>query len=154
MITLSFCVFQPKRRENGELNKAKEGMMDLLTNAFGIHERALGVRSQRMEVLARNIANADTPNYKAEELDFKAMLKETQREYIAATHEKHFAALQEQPDNGMRYRVPFNSSFDGNTVEINVEQANFGKAAADYQTTLSFLENRISGLRKAIKGEW
>jgi|LauGreDrversion4_1035100.scaffolds.fasta_scaffold09031_1 flagellar basal-body rod protein FlgB len=153
MITLSFCVFQPKRRENGELNKAKEGMMDLLTNAFGIHERALGVRSQRMEVLARNIANADTPNYKAEELDFKAMLKETQREYIAATHEKHFAALQEQPDNGMRYRVPFNSSFDGNTVEINVEQANFGKAAADYQTTLSFLENRISGLRKAIKGE-
>ena len=153
MITLSFCVFQPKRRENGELNKAKEGMMDLLTNAFGIHERALGVRSQRMEVLARNIANADTPNYKAEELDFKAMLKETQREYIAATHEKHFAALQEQPDNGMRYRVPFNSSFDGNTVEINVEQASFGKAAADYQTTLSFLENRISGLRKAIKGE-
>jgi flagellar basal-body rod protein FlgB len=107
-------------------------MMDLLTNAFGIHERALGVRSQRMEVLARNIANADTPNYKAEELDFKAMLKET---------------------HGMRYRVPFNSSFDGNTVEINVEQANFGKAAADYQTTLNFLENRISGLRKAIKGE-
>ena len=153
MITLSFCVFQPKRRENGELNKAKEGMMDLLTNAFGIHESALGVRSQRMEVLARNIANADTPNYKAEELDFKAMLKETQREYIAATHEKHYAALEEQPDNGMRYRVPFNSSFDGNTVEINVEQANFGKAAADYQTTLSFLENRISGLRKAIKGE-
>jgi flagellar basal-body rod protein FlgB len=153
MITQSFCVFQPKRRENGELNKAKEGMMDLLTNAFGIHERALGVRSQRMEVLARNIANADTPNYKAEELDFKAMLKETQREYIAATHEKHYAALEEQPDNGMRYRVPFNSSFDGNTVEINVEQANFGKAAADYQTTLSFLENRISGLRKAIKGE-
>jgi len=127
--------------------------MDLLTNAFGIHERALAVRSQRMEVLARNIANADTPNYKAEELDFKAMLKETQREYIAATHEKHFAALEEQPDNGMRYRVPFNSSFDGNTDEINVEQANFGKAAADYQTTLSFLENRISSIRKAIKGE-
>ena len=146
-------MFQPKRRENGELNKAKEGMMDLLNNAFGIHERALGVRSQRMEVLARNIANSDTPNYKAEELDFKAMLKETKREYINATHEKHFAGLQEQPDNGMRYRVPFNSSFDGNTVEISVEQANFGKAAADYQTTLSFLENRISGLRKAIRGE-
>jgi flagellar basal-body rod protein FlgB len=146
-------VFQPKRRENGELNKAKEGMMDLFNNAFGIHERALGVRSQRMEVLARNIANSDTPNYKAEELDFKAMLKETKREYINATHEKHFAGLQEQPDNGMRYRVPFNSSFDGNTVEISVEQANFGKAAADYQTTLSFLENRISGLRKAIRGE-
>ena len=127
--------------------------MDLLTNAFGIHERALGVRSQRMEVLARNIANADTPNYKAEELDFKAMLKETSREYISATHAKHYAALEEQPDDGKRFRVPFNSTFDGNTVEISVEQAQFGQAAADYQTTLNFLENRISGIRKALKGE-
>jgi len=127
--------------------------MDLFTQAFGIHERALGVRSQRMEVLSRNIANADTPNYKAEELDFKAMLKETTREYISATHAKHYAAIEEQPDNGKRYRVPFNSSFDGNTVEISVEQAQFGQAAAEYQTTLSFLENRISGIRKALKGE-
>ena len=127
--------------------------MDLLTNAFGIHERALGVRSQRMEVLARNIANADTPNYKAEELDFKAMLKETSREYISATHAKHYAALEEQPDDGKRFRVPFNSSFDGNTVEISVEQAQFGQAAADYQTTLNFLENRIGGIRKALKGD-
>ena len=127
--------------------------MNLFAGAFGIHERALGVRSQRLEVLSRNIANADTPNYKAEELDFKAMLKETTREYLSATNAKHYAAIEEQPDNGRRYRVPFNSSFDGNTVEINVEQAQFGQAAADYQTTLNFLENRISGIRKALKGE-
>jgi flagellar basal-body rod protein FlgB len=127
--------------------------MNLFAGAFGIHERALGVRSQRLEVLSRNIANADTPNYKAEELDFKAMLKETSRDYITATHNKHYAALEEQPDDGKRFRVPFNSSFDGNTVEINVEQANFGQAAADYQTTLNFLENRIGGIRKALKGE-
>ena len=127
--------------------------MDLLAGAFGIHERALGVRSQRLEVLSRNIANADTPNYKAEELDFKAMLKETSREYLTATNAKHYAAIEEQPDNGKRFRVPFNSSFDGNTVEINVEQAQFGQAAAEYQTTLNFLENRISGIRKALKGE-
>ena len=127
--------------------------MDLLTNAFGIHERALGVRSQRMEVLARNIANADTPNYKAEELDFKAMLKEAGKEYLNATHDKHYSALAEAPDNGMRFRVPFNSSFDGNTVEINVEQAQYGKAAADYQATLNFLESRVSGLRKALRGD-
>jgi len=127
--------------------------MDLLSGAFGIHERALGVRSQRLEVLSRNIANADTPNYKAEELDFKAMLKETSREYISATHAKHYAALEEQPDDGKRFRVPFNSSFDGNTVEISVEQAQFGQAAAEYQTTLNFLENRIGGIRKALKGE-
>ena len=127
--------------------------MDLLSGALGIHERALGVRSQRLEVLYRNIANADTPNYKAEELDFKAMLKETSREYISATHSKHYAALEEQPDDGKRFRVPFNNTFDGNTVEISVEQAQFGQAAAEYQTTLNFLENRIGGIRKALKGE-
>ena len=127
--------------------------MDVFSDAFGIHERALGVRSQRMEVLARNIANADTPNYKAQDVDFKAMLKEAKTEYLTATNEKHFAGLQEAPDDGMRYRTPFNSSFDGNTVEMNVEQAQYGKAATDYQSTLQFLQDRISGMRKALRGE-
>ena len=127
--------------------------MNLLSNAFGIHEQALQVRSQRLEVLARNIANADTPNFKAQDLDFKAMLKEAKTEYLTATNEKHYAGLQEAPDNGMRYRTPFNSSFDGNTVEMNVEQAQYGKAASEYQATLQFLENRIGGLRKAMRGE-
>ena len=127
--------------------------MNLFQSALGIHERALGVRSQRMEVIARNIANADTPNYKAQDVDFKAMLKELKTEYVTATHEKHFMGIQEAPDNGMRFRVPFNSSFDGNTVEINVEQAQYGKAASDYQATLQFLENRIGSIRKALKGE-
>ena len=128
-------------------------MMDILNSAFGIHEQALKVRSQRMEVFARNIANADTPNYKAQDLDFKAMLKEVKKDYLTATHDKHFAAVADAPDNGMRYRTPFNSSFDGNTVEISVEQAQFGKAAGDYQATLQFLENRIGGIRKALRGE-
>jgi flagellar basal-body rod protein FlgB len=127
--------------------------MDVFKSAFGIHERALGVRSQRMEVLARNIANADTPNYKAQDVDFKAMLKEAKTEYLTATNDKHYAGLQEAPDNGMRFRTPFNSSFDGNTVEMNVEQAQYGKAASEYQATLQFLESRISGLRKAMRGE-
>ena len=127
--------------------------MDVFQTAFGIHERALGVRGQRREVLARNSANADTPNYKAQDVEFKAMLKEAKTEYLTATNEKHFAGLQEAPDNGMRYRTPFNSSFDGNTVEMNVEQAQYGKAASEYQATLQFLENRISGMRKAMRGE-
>jgi flagellar basal-body rod protein FlgB len=53
----------------------------------------------------------------------------------------------------MRYRTPFNASVDGNTVELTVEQSKYGKAAADYQATLSFLENRVSSIRKALKGE-
>jgi len=61
--------------------------------------------------------------------------------------------MPESTDGGMKYRVPFNVSFDGNTVEMNVEQAQYGKAAADYQATLNFLENKISGMRKALRGE-
>jgi len=135
------------------LAKKEHEKMNLLSNAFGIHERALSVRSQRMEVLARNIANADTPNYKAQDIDFKAMLQDVKTEYLNATNDKHYAGIQDAPDDGMRYRIPYNSSFDGNTVEISLEQAQFGKAAGDYQATLQFLENRIGGIRKALKGE-
>ena len=127
--------------------------MNMIDSALGVHAQALGLRSQRMEVLSKNLANADTPNFKAQDVDFKAMLKELKTEYVTATHEKHFMGIKEAPDNGMRFRVPFNSSFDGNTVEINVEQAQYGKAASDYQATLQFLENRIGSIRKALKGE-
>ena len=54
---------------------------------------------------------------------------------------------------GLMYRTPFNTAFDGNTVELNVEQAKYGKSAADYQATLNFLEQRVSGIRKALRGE-
>jgi flagellar basal-body rod protein FlgB len=135
------------------LVKKEHEKMNLLSDAFGIHEKALSVRSQRMEVLARNIANADTPNYKAQDIDFKAMLQDVKTDYLNATNEKHYAGIQDAPDDGMRYRIPYNSSFDGNTVEISLEQAQFGKAAGDYQATLQFLENRIGGIRKALKGE-
>ena len=129
--------------------------MNLLNQALGVHEQALNVKSQRLEVLAQNIANADTPNYKSRDIDFKAVMKETQLQGVAmqATNKGHFAVGQELNPDGMRYRIPFNTSFDGNTVEMSVEQANYGKAAADYQATLNFLENRVSGIRKALRGD-
>ncbi len=129
--------------------------MDVLSNALGIHEKALRVRNQRMEVLARNIANDDTPHFKARDLDFKAvMAKFEPQDLMANTHGTHFDFSDDvNDDNGMRYRTPFNASIDGNTVELTVEQAKYGKAAADYQATLSFLENRVSSIRKALKGE-
>jgi len=127
--------------------------MSLLDSALGVHAQALAVRSQRVEVLARNIANADTPNFKAQDLDFKQVLKSAQAGDIQTTNSRHIAAMPESTDGGMKYRVPFNVSFDGNTVEMNVEQAQYGKAAADYQATLNFLENKISGMRKALRGE-
>ena len=127
--------------------------MDLIDKALGVHSQALAVRSQRMEVLARNIANADTPNFKARELDFRRVLKDSQTESLQTTHSNHIAQSDNRSDDALMYRVPFNVAFDGNTVELNVEQAQYGKSAADYQATLNFLEQRISGVRKALRGE-
>ncbi len=129
--------------------------MDLLNRIFGVHEPALQARARRLEVLAQNIANADTPNYKARDLDFKAALSQAGASDTAmrTTRAAHFTVGQELPPDDMRFRVPFNTSFDGNTVEMSVEQAQYGKAAADYQATLSFLESRVSGLRKALRGD-
>lgn len=127
--------------------------MNLFSNAFGIHEKALQVRSQRMEVLARNIANADTPNFKAQDLDFRQLLQGAQDSNLQLTKAGHTNQTPEDSRNGLKYRVPYNTSFDGNTVELPVEQAKYGQYAADYQTTLSILENRIGGIRKALRGE-
>lgn len=127
--------------------------MNMIDRAFGVHEQALGMRSQRMEVLARNVANADTPQFKAQDIDFKKVLQDTQSAALQTTHSNHLSTDQTQLANGLMYRVPFNVAFDGNTVELAVEQAKYGQSAADYQTTLSILENRISGIRKALRGD-
>lgn len=127
--------------------------MNMIDRAFGVHEQALGMRSQRMEVLARNIANADTPQFKAQDIDFRKVLKDTQTSALQTTHSNHVSTDQTDPKNGLMYRVPFNVAFDGNTVELPVEQAKYGQSAADYQATLSILESRISGIRKALRGD-
>jgi flagellar basal-body rod protein FlgB len=130
-------------------------MMRILEGSLGLHEQALGLRSRRLEVLARNIANADTPHYKAQDLDFQALLSRVESEpsAMSVTHANHFPVGDTAGVDPLRFRIPFNTSMDGNTVEMSVEQAHYGKAAADYQATLSFLENRVSGLRKALRGD-
>ena len=108
---------------------------------FGVHGAALEVRSQRMGVLASNIANASTPGFKARDVDFQAAL----------------SAVEQQGDTGMatamRYRVPNQPSMDGNTVDLSAEQTAFAENAVQYQTTLSFLNGRIGQLTRALKGE-
>jgi len=108
-----------------------------------------------MEVLAQNIANADTPNYKARDIDFRSVLAEagTLSTSMKTTNARHLPDGEMPGADGMRYRMPFNTAMDGNTVEMSVEQAQYGKAAAEYQATLSFLENRISSARKALRGD-
>ena len=127
--------------------------MNMIDNALGVHAQALGLRSKRMEVLARNIANADTPHYKAKDIDFRSVLKQTREDALQTTSNMHMALPMEESLGGEKYRIPFNAAFDGNTVELNVEQAKFGQIAADYQATLNILENRVSGIRRALRGD-
>jgi len=127
--------------------------MNMIDNALGVHAQALGLRSKRMEVLARNIANADTPHFKAKDIDFKSVLKQSREDALNTTNNSHIGLPIEENPGGEKFRVPFNASFDGNTVELNVEQAKFGQIAADYQATLNILENRVSGIRRALRGD-
>ena len=127
--------------------------MNFIDRAFSLNEKSLNVRAQRMELLSRNIANADTPHFKAQDIDFKSIMKTASEGAVVTTNANHLTEAPDQTSDGVKYRIPFNVSFDGNTVELPVEQAKFGQYAADYQTTLSILENRISGIRKALRGD-
>jgi flagellar basal-body rod protein FlgB len=128
-------------------------MMKIFDTAFGIHEKALNLRAQRMEVISKNIANADTPGFKARDIDFKNVLNNVERAgTMQTTHAKHIGQAANAGSN-MVYTVPFNTALDGNTVDISVEHAKYGKAAAEYQATLRFIEGNIAGVRKALRGE-
>ena len=110
---------------------------------FGIHGAALTLRSQRLNLLASNIANAATPGYRARDIDFNQALNLASRGYSA----------DRAGTEAMAYRVPLSPSIDGNTVELNTEQTLFAENAMQYRTTLSFLEGRISTIRRALKGD-
>lgn len=112
---------------------------------FGVHGSALAVRSQRMGVLASNIANASTPGYKAKDIDF--------RQALDAIENGGGVRGAGSIDEAVKYRVPLQSSIDGNTVELSTEQTAFAENAVAYQTTLAFLNGRISTLTRALKGE-
>jgi flagellar basal-body rod protein FlgB len=127
--------------------------MSIFDSALSTHGKSLAANSQRVEVLAQNIANADTPNFKAREIDFKKIFRNASEDTMQTTNRKHMALPIDDSGDGMMYRIPFNVAFDGNTVELNVEQAQYGKAAAQYQATVNFLQDEISGLRKAMRGE-
>lgn len=128
--------------------------MDMLDKYFGVHGQALELRSKRLELLASNIANAATPGYKARDIDFASQLKAAESgSSLAATRAGHIALGAGGAAGGAMYRIPTQSSLDGNTVELSVEQTRFGENAVQYQTTLSFLNSRISSLMRAMKGD-
>ena len=126
-----------------------------LDDVFGIHEQALRLRGQRSEVLASNLANADTPGYKARDFDFQAMLRKEMQPPVrlASTHSGHIKTDSAVvASTQMGYRIPQQPSLDGNTVEVEREQTEFSANAMRYQASLRFLDGRIKGLMLAIKG--
>ena len=128
--------------------------MPSFTEHLGFHASALQLRSRRNEMLASNIANAATPNFKARDIDFDTELKRINKiGNVETTNNSHFASIQKRIGKDSVYRLPIHPSLDGNTVEMAVEQMQFSENVMRYQTTLSFLNNKISGLRSAIKGE-
>lgn len=127
-----------------------------LDNAFGIHAQALMMRSQRAELLAANMANADTPNYKAKDFDFHSALSQSKHAMtvLTATEPGHVKSANSQFGNlHMQYRTPSQPSLDGNTVDEDLERSEFMQNSVMYQASLRFLNGKISGLLTAIRGE-
>lgn len=124
--------------------------------AFGIHEKALGVRAQRTEILANNLANADTPGFKARDIDFKAVMRDQVSKSsglpVDRTNDGHLKG-RGRVGWDLLYRTPEQPSIDGNTVDPHQENVEFATNAMSYNATFEFLNDRMRGLMNAIKGE-
>ena len=123
---------------------------------FGIHAKALSLGRARLDVLAANIANADTPQYLAKDVDFAQALKaETPAaSALHATNAQHLSLGGSPAASAQEvWRVPLQPSADGNTVDVQIEQSQFAQAALKYQASLNFLDGRVRALMTAITGQ-
>ncbi|AOU98490.1 flagellar basal-body rod protein FlgB [Acidihalobacter yilgarnensis] len=127
-----------------------------IDQALGSFPQALQLEAQRAELLASNIANADTPGYKARDIDFKAALASVSGHggnlALVRTSPQHMEPASGSVSAPVLYQVPLQPSLDGNTVNLQYNQAAFGENALRYQATLAFLTGRITGLKNAIMG--
>ena len=115
---------------------------------------ALSLRAKRNEILASNIANAATPNYKARDIDFDTEIKKYQSQGpVQVTNDQHIPVMRPASPGKVQFRKNINPSLDGNTVELAIEQLQFAENSMKYQSTLSFLSGKVNTLMSAIKGE-
>jgi flagellar basal-body rod protein FlgB len=132
-----------------------------LDTYLGVHADALKLQSKRMEVIADNLANADTPGYKARDIDFRTAMANASGVggasapvTLATTNPAHLGTdPTTEPNASLKYRVPLAPSLDGNTVDAQQEQAAFADNTVRYQATLTFLSSRFKGLMTAITGQ-
>lgn len=120
-------------------------------SALGVHPYALDVRADRARILAGNLANVDTPGYLARDVDYKSILGRVARQ-VAAGEQGSAISQGESDMQHPLYRIPYQVSMDGNTAELSVEQSKFASNATDFQTSLTFLNMKITGIAKAIEG--
>ncbi|MDP3814400.1 flagellar basal body rod protein FlgB [Pseudomonas sp.] len=128
--------------------------------ALGIHEQALGFRAQRAEVLANNIANADTPHYKARDLEFATVLAEQSAKSqrgpvnLNRTDSRHIPADGVPVgDANLAYRTPFHPSIDQNSVDLQIEQSNYAENSVQFQASFTLLNSKFKGLVSALRGD-
>lgn len=128
-------------------------MSNPLTSYFGVSAVAMPLRDQRMKLIASNLANADTPNYKARDIAFDDVLRQAAGSAapLQTTDARHMDGLNLQPQ--MFDRIPLQPSLDGNTVDPDIERAAYGRAALEYRASLSFVESKTRTLMTAITGE-
>ncbi len=132
-----------------------------LDSYLGVQQDALKVQSKRMEVLAKNLANVDTPNYKAQDIDFKTALAQAgspgsslAMTTTASNQIGNNASSGDTDVSGaLKYRVPLAPSLDGNTVDAQLEQAAFADNTVRYQATLTFITGSLKDLMTAITGQ-
>jgi flagellar basal-body rod protein FlgB len=126
-----------------------------LDNLMGFHHKALQVRTDRMEVLAGNLANANTPGYKAKDIDFQKAMKSAQQsrgQNLTRTHDNHIKGST-QGIGELQFRTPNQpDTGDGNTVDVQVERNKFLDNGLRYQAGMEFLNGKIRGIKKALKG--
>ena len=128
--------------------------MDTIKDQLSFYSSALELRGRRNNILASNIANAATPNYKARDISFEDEIRKFDNNGpISTTHTKHIVQNSGKSINEASYRDPLITSLDGNTVELAVEQMQFAENSMRYTTTVNFLNGKISKIISAIKGE-
>ena len=128
--------------------------MKTIENHLSIHSNALNLRGKRNKILASNIANAATPNYKARDVEFEVELaRSLNAGPLKTSNKSHIAVTSKNLPGKVQFRQSVNPSVDGNTVELAVEQMEFAENAVRYQTTLDFINSKVRGLMGAIRGE-
>ena len=134
-------------------------MSSRLHEAMRFHHTALNTRAYRQQVIASNIANADTPNYKARDVDFRealtgALAGKSGSLALSTTSARHLAAAGASPlEANLKFRNDQQGAVDGNTVNMDVERSAFAENAIQYQASVTFINGLITGMQRAIQGQ-